>query len=443
MAPLDTDETTDIAIIGGGIAGIATAYFILAKTGHAVTLIEADRLAHGATGHNAGYVTGYFEKPFRDIVTKYGLERAAEAQRAVWSAWDLLDDIFYTTGLKTPYFQFTGYAGCSSREQLLGHLENKYLRHKAGINVDQVYVAAEAPWKDNLPRKYQGLYHIMPQDNILSYLETKDRRYLALLATRKGTLNSALFTEELAAFMLEQFAGRFRIYEGTYANEIKLSRSGARVETPGGTVSARKVVLCTNGFENFSIRNEHGSDIDARFHSFVYGIVSYMAGYVEPLDKPPTAISYFPDPTDDPNAAYYYLTRRPYDMGDKRHTSLVYVGGPEMLLPEKVVYRRKEHVYEEATLKEIDAFLRATYRPFPRTKPEYVFHWHGLMGYTKNHLRLLGAEPCNRNLLYNLGCNGVGILPSIFGGKHIARIIAGETVERTVFDPLDTRCVIK
>ena len=57
------------------------------------------------------------------------------------------------------------------------------------------------------------------------------------------------------------------------------------------------------------------------------------------------------------------------------------------------------------------------------------------MGYTRNRLRIIGAEPRNPVLLYNLGCNGVGFMPSIFGGHRLARILAGEVFGPSLFDP--------
>ena len=56
------------------------------------------------------------------------------------------------------------------------------------------------------------------------------------------------------------------------------------------------------------------------------------------------------------------------------------------------------------------------------------------MGYTKNRLRMIGPDPEHERLLYNLGCNGVGILPSIFGGDKVARQIAGEEFPPSIFD---------
>jgi hypothetical protein len=57
-----------------------------------------------------------------------------------------------------------------------------------------------------------------------------------------------------------------------------------------------------------------------------------------------------------------------------------------------------------------------------------------LMGYTANGLRLVGFEKRNSVLMYNLGCNGIGILPAIWGGLRISNLLNGEKSE-SLFDP--------
>ena len=57
------------------------------------------------------------------------------------------------------------------------------------------------------------------------------------------------------------------------------------------------------------------------------------------------------------------------------------------------------------------------------------------MGYTPGMVRIVGPHPSSPRLLYNLGCNGIGILMSIWGGETIARYLAGEAVPRTIFTP--------
>ena len=63
------------------------------------------------------------------------------------------------------------------------------------------------------------------------------------------------------------------------------------------------------------------------------------------------------------------------------------------------------------------------------------YHWHGLMGYNDGGTRVVGEHLLHPRLLYNLGCNGVGFLPSICGADRLARLFAGERLEPSIFDP--------
>src|SRR6188768_2726334 len=83
VEPLSQNLFADTIIVGGGIAGISTAFFILTKTNHSVVLLEAGMVAHGATGHNAGQITSYFEKTFAELAERYGVVRTAAAHKAI------------------------------------------------------------------------------------------------------------------------------------------------------------------------------------------------------------------------------------------------------------------------------------------------------------------------------------------------------------------------
>ncbi len=436
---LSSDITFDSLIIGGGIAGIASAYFLLSKTEHSVALVEADKIAHGATGHNAGQVTSYFERHFVELVEEFGLEMACQGQAAVEGAWLLLEETISASGISGPLYQFTGYAGFSTLEQLVLRLEEEHLRVKGGLAPHSFLVVDDPLIILRIPDEYDYLYKAVTRSDLLNLLETTDEQYIGLKEARKGCLNSALFCEQIVEWLEERYPNRFSLFEETPVTQLVLGNTDVRAETDLGTISAAQVVLCTNGFESITIKNEVGLDINGRFHGHVFGTIGYMSGYLSDENKPPTALSFF-EPShlkrDDP---YFYVTRRPQESSTGVAKNLICVGGPEVDLDDMSRYERLKHPYPQEAAKEIHSFMKRGFKDYERDM-KFDFLWHGLMGYTKNGVRLIGFEPCNQRLLYNLGCNGVGILPSIYGGFRVASLIAGEQLSPSMFDVQDKRC---
>lgn len=436
---LSENISTQVAIIGGGIAGITTAYFLLEKTDKTVVLVEGDKIAHGATGHNAGQVTSYFERHFVELVEDFGLEKASAGQAAVESAWLLLEAMIAEARLTVPLYQFTGYAGFSTLEQIMFRLEEEQLREKSGLATHEFLIMNDPMLLLRIPDELAHLYKVVSQEDILDLLETTDHSYIAVKASRKGCLNSALLCEQLLEYMEKKYAGRFAVFEHTPISTVHLKVVEAVLEAPGGTITAEHVVLCTNGFESINLKNELGVDINGRFHEHVEGTIGYMAGYLDKENRAPVTISYF-EPTHvsrlDP---YMYLTRRPHKRTPRQAHNLLCLGGPEISLADKSAYNRHNHPYPAEALATAQNFLQKTYRHFGE-QTEFDFMWHGLMGYTRNGVRLIGFEPCSQRLLYNLGCNGIGILPSIYGASCISRLLSGEVLPPSIFDVEDQRC---
>ncbi|HEY7590372.1 MAG TPA: FAD-dependent oxidoreductase [Candidatus Limnocylindrales bacterium] len=80
-------KSADVVVIGGGIAGTATAAF-LAEAGASVVLVERDAIAGGASGRNSGVVQAPIDPVlaalYRESVTRYrALEDAAVAPFAL------------------------------------------------------------------------------------------------------------------------------------------------------------------------------------------------------------------------------------------------------------------------------------------------------------------------------------------------------------------------
>ena len=192
-------------------------------------------------------------------------------------------------------------------------------------------------------------------------------------------------------------------------------------------------MLCSNGFVDHAIENRIGPEPRQRLASRVRGTVGFMAGYFEPL-RPPAAISYLASSRIGHGQAYFYVTRRPFQK-QGRALTFTAVGGPDTELADARGGYDRGLPYPGGILERLDGFIRPILAP-GRSKPlafEYI--WHGLMAYTDDQVRVIGAEPRNPVLLYNLGCNGVGLLPSIHGGRRVAQSLAGEPLAPSLFDP--------
>ena len=431
---LEADIETGVVVVGAGIAGVATAFFLLKHTDKRVVVVEADKMAHGATGHNAGYMATYFERPFREIVEVFGLEMACQGQRDVDSAWELAEAMYTEAGLDIPYSRFTSYAGLSTKEQVLGHLENDFLRRKGGLQTRAIEIWEGADYLPEIPDKYHQLFILTTREDIALKLETFDPQYTAVLATQKGVMNSALFSQEVVSYLLEKHKDRFSLYEHTRVAKVVLKEDSVLLDAYKHTVKAEQVVLCTNGFENFDIINPRGLSINTRFHHNINTVIAFMAGYLEPHTGIPAALSYFPkkDPglTDNPGEGYFYVSRRSYEYEKEQKHNLVCIGGPDFALENRAKYDR-EREYSDKAKEQITDFVKNTY---DKKNLDFTFLWHGVMGYTQNLLRMVGPDPNHSHLYYNLGCNGLGLLPSIFGGERVAKQIKGEKFEKSIFD---------
>lgn len=75
---LEKDIETDVCVIGGGIAGISTAYELVSR-GHNVVLIEAREILSGETGRTSGHLSTPYDIGFAEITSKFGEEKAKMA----------------------------------------------------------------------------------------------------------------------------------------------------------------------------------------------------------------------------------------------------------------------------------------------------------------------------------------------------------------------------
>ena len=148
-------------------------------------------------------------------------------------------------------------------------------------------------------------------------------------------------------------------------------------------------------------------------------------------ERRPAAMSYIRNAEIGGPTPYVYVTRRTYDRADGEVT-LTCMGGPEWPIDHPWT---ADEPFPVALLAHMDEVVRPYAQPRRAPGLAYDFQWHGLMGYMPGMVRVIGAHPRHPELLYNLGCNGVGFLPSIHGGQRIARTLAGEHLPPSIFDP--------
>lgn len=74
---LSEDTKADVLIVGGGIAGITCGY-LLDKAGLSVAILEADRVAHGTTGHTTAKITSQHGLIYNKLTGQLGEELARQ-----------------------------------------------------------------------------------------------------------------------------------------------------------------------------------------------------------------------------------------------------------------------------------------------------------------------------------------------------------------------------
>jgi len=203
-APLDADVTADVTIVGGGIAGIATAY-ALAREGGSVVVLERGELADGASGRNAGFVLGGAAENYVAACTKYGPDRATRVFRSTFANRVLFRSAIRTNGIE-----------CDG----------------AWNGSDQV-AGDDAEWQEIAASARQLAAH-----GVRVRLEAAQRK---AVYDEDGEIHPVRFVRGLAA-VVERLG--VRIHTGTTA----VSCTPAEVRTPRGTVRAGAVVLCTNAY---------------------------------------------------------------------------------------------------------------------------------------------------------------------------------------------------
>jgi glycine/D-amino acid oxidase-like deaminating enzyme/nitrite reductase/ring-hydroxylating ferredoxin subunit len=114
---LESDLDADVLVVGGGMAGLMTAYF-LQQAGRKVTLVEADRIAAATTGNTTAKATVLHGAKYHFLLEKFGQNQAALYLESNRWAIDALEDLVTTEKIDCDFQRVAGYLYTASDQQL-------------------------------------------------------------------------------------------------------------------------------------------------------------------------------------------------------------------------------------------------------------------------------------------------------------------------------------
>ncbi|HEX3149751.1 MAG TPA: FAD-dependent oxidoreductase [Gemmataceae bacterium] len=115
FTPLKRKLAVDVAVIGGGITGISTAY-ALQKAGLSVALFERDRFGRGDTGHTTAHVTCVTDQRLNKLVSSFGRDHAQAAWDAGRAAIQHIHDTVHAENIDCDFAWLPGYLHASPDE---------------------------------------------------------------------------------------------------------------------------------------------------------------------------------------------------------------------------------------------------------------------------------------------------------------------------------------
>ncbi|WP_380058176.1 NAD(P)/FAD-dependent oxidoreductase [Falsihalocynthiibacter sp. SS001] len=378
FASLASDVDVDVAIIGGGFTGVATA-LELAERGLRVALCEANRIGWGATGRNGGQITGSLsgdvamEREFRRTLGD-GADDFVWKLR--WRGHDIIKNRVQKYGIECDLRH--GHLQTALTKGHLSELQGIYERGCEGGMAEYV--------------------EMIPEERIGDYLETEIyiggllNRYNMHVHSLDLCVGEALAAQSLGA----------QIYENTRVLNI-VHGPRPKVVTEGGTITADKVVMAGNAYHLLEQKDLKGKLFPASLANMATEpLGADVAAAINPQNLAVYDGRFVLD--------YYRLT------ADNR---LMFGGGTN---------------YSGRDSQDIAAELRpALEHTFPRLKGVGIdYSWAGMDGIILNRIPQVGR--LNDNVFYVQGYSGHGIALSHILAELTAQEVASGDSEFAVFE---------
>ncbi len=379
------DVTVDVAVVGGGFTGLATALELRkSRPDLEVAVLEAHTIGYGASGRNGGFAMTLFGLTLETTAWRFGRTRAAEALRHTRRSVRNVVDVVREEGIDCD-LEETGMlvvANCDAQMRRLEH--ETRLAESIGAGGFELWD------RDRLSEEIRSpLYRGARYDPWCALLNPwKLSHGLRDAAERHGA----------------------RVYELSPVRAAREVRGGIELETDAGTVRAGKVVLATNAYSSWH-RGLHRRSAPV----FTYIVTT------EPLEP-------------DRMAAIGWRGR--HGVEDARNLVHYYrltADGRLLMGGGDVRYRLGGRADDPAFFE--DSGLRAELqrfvsKAFPSLEGvRFSHHWGGPVSVPLDMAPAVGTLGRDGRLFYALGCVGHGVSLSVMHGKILRDLVLGEDTE--------------
>jgi glycine/D-amino acid oxidase-like deaminating enzyme len=375
-APLAGEARTDVAVIGGGIAGLSCALH-LAEQGKTVTVLEAHEIGWGASGRNGGQVNPGLKLAPSALKAAYGKEQSERLIALGACAPDLLFDLVARHSIACE----------ASRNGTLRAA--KSVRQSTAIKV-----LAEDDAAHGAPVRYLTANEVAAMTGTACYQG-------AVFDPRGGAINPLAYTRSLAAAAAGAGAN---IHTDSAVFSITREPGGWRLSTRHGTLIADHVALCANAYQSGLVPGLAQSQVP------VYSMIAATAALPDEIRRqimPSGAVLY-----EQADITIYYRI--------DAHGRLL-IGGRS---PSREISVTDTFFLRRYALDLWPALQGAGWE----------YQWNGQLAITTDHMPHF-HEPAP-GLTAILGCNGRGVALMTALGRNLAlRIGSDDTQEMT---PLPT-----
>ena len=360
---LESVIDTEVCVIGGGIAGLTTAYMLL-RAGKRVVLLEADELGGGETG----FTTAHFFPPdnrYYRIEKAFGADGAKVVADSFAQATDAVESIVAAEDIDCSFRRLDGYLFSltdSGRAELCKESE---AAQRAGVDTLD---------ESRVPGLSFDTGHCVRFPNLAQFHPLRYLAGLAQAVVRRGG----------------------RIYTQTRALDVAAHHHLEIVKTSAGEVRADAVVIATNTPFNDRVV----------MHTKQNGYRTYVLGLRVPRDSVPTILLW-----DNGDPYYYVRVARPDPAAD--HDLLIVGGGDHKV-------GQDEH--PEPRYARIEAWVRER---FPMAGA-VDYRWSGEVMETVDGVAYLGRNPLDDGNIYVItGDSGNGMTHCTAGAMLVTDLILG------------------